>query len=102
MQCLLRNETFAALDTALAHARQFDSLWKRARDTQAESLFYTAPLLDTVPMDFSGYTAWDGNMASTLPETWPFWCFPNYRPVLDEMVKDPRWSQWVQKTREEV
>ena len=105
-RCGMRDETFAALDIALVHARKFDSLWKRAHSTQngeeGELLFYTAPLLDTVPMDFSGYTAWDGNMASTLPETWPFWCFPNYRPVLDEMVKDSRWALWVQKTQEEV
>ncbi|MGM9626079.1 MAG: helix-turn-helix transcriptional regulator [Eubacteriales bacterium] len=103
--CGMHDEAFAALDAALTHAEKFDSLWKTAHASAengadgASAPVYSAPLLDAVKMDFHAFTAWDGNMASTLPETWPFWCIPDYRSTLEEIQKDPRWEEWTKRAR---
>ncbi len=90
-----KDEAFEELDLALEHARRYDELI-----TAGKAEKYTAPFLDGVSMRLSTFTAWDGNMARTLPATWPFWLRPNCRDVADEMKADPRWDAWVRRTIE--
>ncbi|MBQ4592006.1 MAG: helix-turn-helix domain-containing protein [Clostridia bacterium] len=86
-----RDAAFASLDKALDHARAFE------RISDDNETFHTSPLFRTLRVNPGGYTL---TAASTLPEDWPWWCVPDYHAVKAEMQADPRWDEWVRKTRE--
>ena len=86
-----RDAAFASLDKALDHARAFE------RISDDNETFHTSPLFRTLRVNPEGYTL---TAASTLPEDWPWWCVPDYHAVKAEMQADPRWDEWVRKTRE--
>ena len=88
------DEAFVSLDKALYHAKELE------RFLRASEHRYTAPLVsfvvDTVaplPEDFGG-------IAQQLPDDWPFWCNPDYSKVEKEIKADPRWDEWVKRTKE--
>ncbi len=87
-----KDETFAALDTALAHGKQFVAVGK-------EPGMYTSPLFDGLPMEIDVYDR--SKYLEQLPEDWPWWFAPNPAPAKAEMEKDVRWSEWVKKCRGE-
>ncbi len=83
-----KDEAFAALDGALFHA-------KALRDMEPDRC-YTSPLLREVSVgrgDFPVITA-------ELSEDWPWWSVQEDSFVKDEMQADPRWADWVKRTKE--
>lgn len=81
---------FDALDIALENANALD----RPAESGAES--YTAPLLKNVK---PGAAKAERRFAPELPELWPWWDVPERDRVKSEMQADPRWDEWVGKTR---
>ncbi len=82
---------FSALDTALEHAKSYESIRGQAEVT------YTSPLLSMVKLKPDGHS--EAGLAANLPEDWPWWCVPDCSKVEAEMKADPRWAQWVEKTK---
>lgn len=39
-------------------------------------------------------------IAETLPDDWPFWCVPDPSQAAAEIKADPRWAEWVRRTKE--
>lgn len=90
-----RDQAFESLDLALYHARQLDAL-----DDGREHAF-TAPLVSGVTFRFEIHELDEaGTVASQLPEDWPFWCNPDCSQTAKEIKADPRWAQWVARTKE--
>ena len=91
-----RDAAFEALDTALALAKKSDSLKESGKE------FFSSPLLRHVRT----YAECEENrhenqhFTSELPEVWPWWSVPQYDRVKAEMRSDPRWAEWVAKTKE--
>ena len=88
-----RDAAFEALDRALICADGYD----RLRESSPE--FFPAPLLrhvrihaETMP-EHSAFKA-------ELPEVWPWWSVPERNRVKAEMRKDPRWDEWVCRTKD--
>ena len=82
---------FAALDSALEHARELEAVCGK-RDA-----CYTAPLLSTVRIR-SGDGMESGWIAN-LPQDWPWWNVPGDGQAKADMKADPRWASWVSRTR---
>ena len=83
-----KDEAFAALDGALFHA-------KALRDMEPDRC-YTSHLLREVSVgrgDFPVITA-------ELSEDWPWWSVQEDSQVKVEMQADPRWADWVMRTKE--
>lgn len=36
----------------------------------------------------------------TLAEDWPWWSFPDTSDIENEIKADPRWAEWVKRTKE--
>lgn len=89
------DEAFEALDQALAHFKQFETLCAK------ENASYTAPLLRQVKVDFSRSVIPDPSQPETtaagLYMAWPWWHVEEEPQVQAEMQADPRWDAWVQK-----
>ena len=84
------DEAFVSLDEALKHAKALDAF----NDGKTHTL--TAPLVSFVSFE----TEAGKSMASALPDDWPTWTIPDYREVEKEIKADPRWAEWVKRTRE--
>lgn len=84
------DEAFESLEAALDHAKAYDACC----DGKEHAL--TAPLVSFVRYKADTYN----DMVRKLPEDWPFWCNPEYKEVEREIKKDPRWQEWVEKTKE--
>lgn len=83
------DDAFVSLDEALKHARALEAL----ADGEEHSL--TAPLVSFVTYK----TAPCHDIASALPEDWPFWSCPDHSRAADEIKADPRWEAWVKQCR---
>lgn len=83
------DEAFASLEEALRHARALEGLL----DGKEHS--FTAPLVSFVKCR----TGSCGDIASTLPEDWPFFYSPDYGEIEKEIKADPRWERWVRKCK---
>lgn len=79
------DEAFASLDEALRHARALEGLL----DGKEHS--FTAPLVSFVKCRTGSCV----DIASTLPEDWPFVYSPDYGEIEKEIKADPRWERWV-------
>ncbi len=86
-----QDEAFAALDSALAYAQDFEKLCAE------EGKNFTAPLLRLVKMDVPATDEEARATTSQMPEDWPWWDFPGAEAVKQEMQADPRWDVWVQR-----
>ncbi len=84
---------FAALDSALAHAADLDSL----RASSGE--YFTSPLLRHVRI-FAEKVPENSAFRKELPDLWPWWDVPEYVRVKAELQADPRWADWVRRTQE--
>ena len=88
------DEAFESLDKALYHAKELE------RYIGASEHVYTAPLvrfvIDTPTRAPDGFS----DVARELPDDWPFWCNPEFSNVENEIKADPRWDEWVKKTKE--
>ena len=78
-----KDEAFISLENAYKRAEALDELSK------AEDEYYTAPLLKHVKQHTGSLK---GDLASELPELWPWWDVPERDVVKAEMEKDPRWE----------
>ncbi|MBR7032801.1 MAG: helix-turn-helix transcriptional regulator [Clostridia bacterium] len=88
------DEAFESLDKALYHAKELERLIGKSVHR------YTAPLISFVvdsPAPTPGLFA---DVARELPDDWPFWCNPDFSEVEKEIKTDPRWDEWVKKTKE--
>jgi len=88
------DEAFESLDKALYHANELERLIGKSVHK------YTAPLISFVvdsPAQTPGLFA---GVARKLPDDWPFWCNPDFLEVEKEIKTDPRWDEWVKKTKE--
>ena len=88
------DEAFESLDKALYHAKELERLIGKSVHR------YTAPLIRFVvdsPAPTPGLFA---GVARELPDDWPFWCNPDFSEVEKEIKTDPRWDEWVKKTKE--
>lgn len=86
----MKDETFASLDKALEHARAFRAL---ADEPDAH---HTTPILRQAGIR----TADIKRDSLTLAEDWPWWSIPDPDDVKRELKADPRWNEWVKRTRE--
>lgn len=84
------DEAFVSLDKALERARSLEAV-----SDGAEHCF-TAPLVRFVKSS----PCEPQSVAKGLPDDWPMWCNPDYSQVEREIKADPRWDEWVKRTRE--
>ncbi len=90
----LHDEAFESLDKALEHSKTIDRLSKSAKDDPK----YTARLFKGISMEME---SWAGQLPTTprLEEVWPGWVMPPSHDVKAEMSADPRWEDWVRRTK---
>ena len=88
-----KDEAFASLDRALEHAKTYDRICRQP------DFRYTAPLLRCVRVENG--PGEPESIAADLPAVWPWWQVPDYEGVKAEMQADPRWDDWVRRTRED-
>lgn len=95
-RCGMHDEAFASLDKALEHAKKFNALYDSVKSEDDPT--FTAPLLSSVPMQKNrwGY----GKIAPDLADHWPIWVMPEFDDVYAEITADPRWDEWVKRTKE--
>lgn len=86
-----RDDAFASLDRALHHAKALEHVLSEP------SHRFTAPLVALIETDFRERRF--VNIAEQLPEDWPFWSYPECGSVKAEIRADPRWKEWVEKTK---
>ncbi len=91
-RCGMRDDAFATLDRALVHAKAYDALL----EDEAEHP-YTSPILTDVSVE--RWRWYPGKTAATLPDIYPVWLMPEYDDVLAEIKEDPRWEDWVERTK---
>ncbi len=84
------DEAFSALYKALYHARELEALL----DGNEHS--FTAALVENVKCKAGA----PQRIAETLPDDFPFWNTPDLSRTVEEMKSDPRWAEWVAKTKE--
>lgn len=87
-----KDGAFEALDSALEYARKHESARRQT------NVLYTSPLLRLNPIEFKEFT--EAGIAANLSEDWPWWSVPDCSKVKAEMSADPRWADWVRRTKE--
>ncbi|MBR5379647.1 MAG: helix-turn-helix domain-containing protein [Clostridia bacterium] len=88
-----RDGAFAALDQALSYAARLDALPGCGME------FFTSPLLKRVRLRADRIPPGSA-FRNELPEVWPWWDASGSDKVRSEMQLDPRWAEWVGKTKE--
>ncbi len=92
-----RDEAFGALNHALEHYRKYENVCELGK------AYYTSPLVQLVKVDLTNCQIPDpldpSTTAASLPEDWPWWSVPEVDQVKTEMQADPRWDEWVAKTK---
>ncbi|MBQ8432201.1 MAG: helix-turn-helix transcriptional regulator [Clostridia bacterium] len=84
------DDAFVSLYEALKHSKALEKLWDGKEHT------LTAPLVS-----FVTYTTGDpDSFVNDLPDFWPTWMMPDCSQVAKEIKADPRWKEWVAKTKE--
>ena len=94
-RCGMHDEAFASLGKAADHAEKFNALYDSVQTIDHPT--YTTPLLETVPMRKERWV--HGKIAPDLADHWPIWTAPDYDDVYAEMSADPRWNEWVKRTK---
>lgn len=84
---------FAALDKALEHARALEDVCRR------QNASYTAPLI--LPVRIRPREGMEQGWIAELPRDWPWWHVPGDEQAEAAMKEDPRWLEWVSRTRAE-
>ena len=88
------DEAFESLDKALGHARELERIIGESEHR------YTSPLVSFVADTLKPAPEGCACVARFLPDDWPFWCNPDFKQVEKEIKADPRWEEWVKKTKE--
>ncbi len=84
------DESFVSLNKSLEHAKALETVCDGSERT------FTAPLLSLV----SFRKERSEGITKNLPDDWPWWSCPVFRQAEREIKSDPRWAEWVKKTRE--
>ncbi len=83
--------SFASLDKALEHRKKCE------RFSSDAAVTFASPLLMNVKLNPKG--ADFSKHASELPSYWPWICIPDSSDVAKKMQSDPRWQEWIAKTK---
>ena len=86
-----RDKAFESLFKSLDISKKYESY------NGNTEINYSSPVLKTVKINPEGYNRLE--VAKNLSEDWPWWAVPDYGSVKTEMQADPRWSEWVEKTK---
>ncbi|MBQ8512562.1 MAG: helix-turn-helix domain-containing protein [Clostridia bacterium] len=91
------DDAFAALDESLSQFQKCRACCK------SDAAFYTSPLVRLVKINppHSNDANVPHTAAYSLAEDWPWWSVQEYSLVRDEIQSDPRWAEWVAKTKAE-
>lgn len=84
------DESFVSLNKSLEHAKALETVCDGSERT------FTAPLLSLV----SFRKERSEGITKNLPDDWPWWSCPVFSQAEREIKSDPRWAEWVKKTRE--
>lgn len=84
------DDAFVSLDRALEQARRLEGI------LDGKEHWFTGALVALV----KSRTGEGTGIAASLAEDWPFWCMPDYSEVEREIKADPRWEEWVRRTKE--
>ena len=92
-----RDDAFYTLEYALNYHKEFEELCKM------KEVYYTAPLVHLVKVDLTNYQIL-GSLepyitSASLSEDWLWWSIPEGDQVKKEMQEDPRWNEWLIKTK---
>lgn len=82
---------FESLDEALVHAKALERVLAEPKHR------FTAPLVSFVETDLG--EGREIKIAEQLPDDWPFWSIPDCSSVAKEIKSDPRWQEWVERTK---
>ena len=58
---------------------------------------YTAPAVKLAKIEDGAFS--EAGNAASLSEDWPWWSVNGSEEVKAEMQKDPRWDEWVRRTK---
>ena len=94
-RCGMHDEAFVSLSKAADHAEKFNVLYDAVQNE--ETPLFTTPLLSSVPMRKERWV--HGRIAPDLADHWPVWTAPDFDDVYAEITADPRWNQWVKRTK---
>ena len=94
-RCGMHDEAFVSLSKAADHAEKFNALYDAVQNE--ETPLFTTPLLSSVPMRKERWV--HGRIAPDLAGHWPVWTAPDFDDVYAEITADPRWNQWVKRTK---
>ena len=89
------DEAFEALYDALKHFKEFEKY--------VGGEYYTAPIVRLVKpgcIEAKPNSEHPHTSAYSLAEDWPWWSVPEYDLVKPYIQADPRWDEWVKKTKE--
>ncbi|MCQ2431496.1 MAG: helix-turn-helix domain-containing protein [Clostridia bacterium] len=86
-----RDGAFEALDNALEHAKKNEI----CRSTNGQ--YYTSPAVKLAKIEEKEFT--EAGIAANLSEDWPWWSIDGSEKVKAEMQSDPRWNEWVKRTK---
>ena len=84
------NDAFSSLNNALEQAKKLEAL------LDGNEHYFTAVLVSEVKCKTGDPT----KIANQLPDDWPFWQIPDCSAVEKEIKADPRWTEWVEKTKQ--
>ena len=82
---------FEALEQALEHAK------KNEIARSLEEQYYTSPAIKLAKIEDNEFT--ESGIAANLSEDWPWWSINGSDKVKSEMQSDPRWDEWVKRTK---
>lgn len=86
-----RDGAFKALDEALEYAKK-NEIYRSAKEQ-----YYTSPAVKLAKIEEKEFT--EAGIAANLSEDWPWWSIAGSEKVKAEMQTDPRWNEWVKRTK---
>ena len=86
-----RDGAFEALDEALEYAKK-NEIYRSAKEQ-----YYTSPAVKLAKIEEKEFT--EAGIAANLSEDWPWWSIAGSEKVKAEMQTDPRWNEWVKRTK---
>lgn len=87
-----RDGAFEVLDKALEHAKKYEI----CRSTNGQ--YYSSPAVKLAKIEEKEFT--EAGIAANLSEDWPWWSIDGSEKVKAEMQNDPRWTEWVKRTKQ--
>jgi len=60
--------------------------------------YYSSPAVKLAKIEEKEFT--EAGIAPNLSEDWPWWSIDGSEKVKAEMQNDPRWTEWVKRTKQ--